>query len=114
MNESAISISVEPGADRAEVRRIAVRGDATIYTAAELKDQLLPQLCAARRLEVDLSGVADMDTAGLQVLLLCRREAVQAGRELALLAPSRGVLDLIGLYRLEAALPPLDRAPEGT
>jgi anti-anti-sigma factor len=114
MSDNTINISVQSGADGAEVCRIAVRGDATIYTAAELKDQLLPQLCVSRRLEIDLSGVAEVDTAGLQVLLLCRREAELAGRELVLRSPSRGVRDLIGLYRLEAALPVLAPAPEGT
>jgi anti-sigma B factor antagonist len=53
-------------------------GDLTILTAAERKDELLAALAAADHdlgLEVDLTDVEDLDTAGLQLLLALRSEA---------------------------------------
>jgi len=58
-----------------EPRRVAVDGELTIMTAAEQLDRLLGALRGSNGLRVDLSGVEDLDTAGLQVLLVARREA---------------------------------------
>ena len=59
--------------------RLALRDDMTIYQAQAQKEQLLAALAATPHLELDLSGVGEMDTAGLQLLLLLKREGVQQG-----------------------------------
>jgi anti-anti-sigma regulatory factor len=46
----------------------------TIYQAQAQKEQLLAALAATEHLELDLSAVTEMDTAGLQLLLLLKRE----------------------------------------
>ena len=58
-----------------EPRRLAVEGELTIITAAEDKERLLGALQTSSGLRVDLAAVEEIDTAGLQVLLLARREA---------------------------------------
>jgi anti-anti-sigma factor len=80
--------------------RIAVEGDLTIYSAAADKQALLAALEAAAALEVDLSRVAEMDTAGLQLLVLLKREAARRGKSMRLVAHSAAALGVLDAYNL--------------
>ncbi|MEB0040798.1 MULTISPECIES: STAS domain-containing protein [unclassified Pseudomonas] len=79
-----------------------IEGEMTIYTAAELATQLLPLLTPPSDLEIDLSHVTEMDSAGLQLLMLAKRETVQSGRPLRLIKHSQAVLDTFELCDLAA------------
>lgn len=76
-------------------------GELTIYRAAELKDVLLAAVAANDTLEIDLSGVEEFDTAGVQLLLLAKREAGARGGSLRLSGHSAPVLD--AFQRLDLA-----------
>ncbi len=79
----------------------------SIYRAAELKQQLLDALQANAQpgLDLDLSAVEEVDTAGIQLLLLAQREARNRGRRLRLLRPSTAVRNAIELLELDSLLP---------
>lgn len=72
----------------------------TIYEAAQNKRALLAALGRAAELEIDLSNVTEMDTAGIQLLILAKREATAANKVLRLSAHSPASLDAIDLYDL--------------
>lgn len=75
-----------------------ITGELSIYRAAELKTELLLALARERdELALDLSGVTDIDVAGLQVLLALQVEAHATGRHLQLIEPSTPVQDLFRL-----------------
>jgi len=77
----------------------------TVYTCSDLKARLLEQLGEhTDATEVDLSGVVEIDTAGLQLLLMAHRYAGDAGRKLRITNPSRPVSDVLELCRLKARL----------
>lgn len=80
--------------------RLAIRDDMTIYQAQSQKDQLLGALAETERLELDLSGVAEMDTAGMQLLVLVKREAIQHGKELAISGHSPTVQQILDFCNL--------------
>jgi anti-sigma B factor antagonist len=84
--------------------RLQIVGDMTIYTAADLQQQLLDALMTGAELEVDLSQVSELDTAGVQQLLLAAREATRLGKTLRLLAPNAVTREVLELYHLEASL----------
>ena len=85
--------------------RIHVDGEMTVYTCSELKARLLTELTDhTNASELDLSGVVEFDTAGLQVLLIARRYTRDAGRDLRVHKPSRPVADVLELCRLNACL----------
>lgn len=91
------------GVTAPDVVRLELDGELTIYTAHESKERLLDALADGAPLEVGLSGVTDLDTSGLQLLLLARREAERVGTPLSLVEagePVRAVLALAGLTRL--------------
>ncbi|RTL32471.1 MAG: anti-sigma factor antagonist, partial [Rhodocyclaceae bacterium] len=76
--------------------------DFTIYRVAELKPALIELLGEAERIELDLSGVERMDSAGCQLLMLVKREASAACKTLAIVAHSPAVQSLIEFYNLAA------------
>ena len=85
-----------------DIGRIAIDGELTIYRAADLKITVLEALRKARVLEVDLSGVTELDTAGLQVLMLAKNTAAADGRELRLLNHSPAVVEIVEMLNLGA------------
>ena len=81
---------------------LRMEGEMTIYRAAELKQTLLAPLDHPGRLEIDLSGVTELDTAGLQLLMLAKRTAQANQSELRLAGHSPAVLDVFELLNLAA------------
>ena len=82
-------------------RRIAVvQGSMTIYEAAADKPALLGALGEATEMEIDLSSVVEMDTAGLQLLILVKRESLRAGKPVRLTGHSEASLDVLDRYNL--------------
>ncbi len=83
-------------------RRLRIGGELNVYSAPELKRQLLDHLDAAPELEINLSQVGEMDTAGFQVLYLAKREAMKNGKTLRLTSHSPAVLEVMDLYNMAA------------
>jgi anti-anti-sigma factor len=89
----AIELTEDGGALR-------LSGELTIYHAAEIKQPLLTMLQSGNELEIDLSGISEIDTAGFQLLMLAKRETDRTGGNLRLTSHSPAVLELIELYNL--------------
>ena len=84
-----------------DLRRLAIEGELTISTAAEHRQRLLAALPGSPGLRLDLSGVEELDTAGLQVLLLARREADRLNLTVEFGDPSRAVEAVLTLAQLD-------------
>jgi len=80
--------------------RLALCDDMTIYQAQAQKEQLLAALAATPHLELDLSAVGEMDTAGLQLLLLLKREGVQQRRQVTISGHSARVQEVLDFCNL--------------
>ena len=83
---------------------LALSDELTIVTAAETRERLMPYLVGGADLELDLSAVSDIDTAGLQLLLMARQEAERRGVTVTLTDPSPVVRDLLTFTRLTGEL----------
>lgn len=79
---------------------LVLTNDLTIYNAIDQKQMLITRLEQCARLELDLSQVAEIDTAGLQILILIKREAAKQGKELAIVAHSPAVRQTIDFCNL--------------
>jgi anti-anti-sigma factor len=88
--------------DADNLTRISLDGELTIYRAADLKVTVLEALRKTRVLEIDLSGVTELDTAGLQVLMLAKQAAAADQRELRLLQHSPAVVEIFEMLDLVA------------
>jgi anti-anti-sigma factor len=90
------------GRGKRKSRNVAISGAMTIYGAAAAKDTLLDALDGAAGLQVDLSRVIEMDTAGIQLLVLLKREADSAGKRMELSGYSPALVEVFDCYRLAA------------
>lgn len=77
---------------------LGIDGELTIYRAAELKGALLDGLNRCEQLEINLSQVSEMDSAGLQLLYLLKREAAHLNKQVSLVAHSPATLEVLDLY----------------
>jgi anti-sigma B factor antagonist len=78
---------------------LKIEGELTIFRAMELKPALLAEPAVT---DIDLSGVTDLDSAGVQLLMLAKKTALTQGRELHLLGHSPAVLDVFELLNVAA------------
>lgn len=85
-----------------EVHRLAMTQDLTIYTAQEARASLLDALKVGDALELDLSHVGEMDSAGLQLLIMAKRESERLGRVMRIVAHSPAVRQTIDFCNLAA------------
>ena len=85
---------------KAATKRIPVKQDMTIYHAGAQKQQFLSALALTDSLEIDLHAISEIDTAGLQLLLLLKREAVQQGKNLSVINHSPRVQQVIDFCNL--------------
>lgn len=80
---------------------IALDGALNIYRAADVKALLQDELTRCTVLEVDLAGVTEIDSAGVQVLILAKLMARDENRELRLVHHSDPVKDVFQRLALE-------------
>lgn len=79
-----------------------IGGEFTIFTASELKERLLDTIehCTSQEIEVDLSEVTEIDSAGLQLMIMAKRQATAQSKTLHFCRHSDPVLDLLDLCDL--------------
>lgn len=76
---------------------VRIDGPLTIYEVAEFQQQITEAWPAEGELSIDLAGVSEIDTAGLQLLLALRKSL---GEQLTLQQHSNSVIELLDLYQL--------------
>lgn len=81
---------------------LALEGPLTIYAALELKGRLLAAVQDAPELRLDLTQVTELDSAGLQMLYLAKREALRLGHSLQIVGHSAAVREVFDLVNLNA------------
>lgn len=82
-------------------------GDLTIYEVQQALEQLKALLPAASDAawQLDLSGIAELDSAGAQLLLALHQSLAAYGQQPELIAASPSVIELAGLLALDALHP---------
>ena len=80
--------------------RLDPDGEMTIYHAVQLKQSIADLLNGPAPGEVNLSRVTELDGAGLQLLILAKREAAARGHALVFAGHSPAVLEVLDLTNL--------------
>lgn len=80
--------------------RLILAGELTIFTAQAGKEQLSAALAPGEAVEVDLSALTEIDSAGLQLLVAAKREAAVRNQTLYFTGHSAAVVDLLDLCDL--------------
>ena len=96
------SLTLHPASDL-EPARLSMQGDLTIYEASDTQQTLLTLLAQdPGPWALDLGGLEEIDSAGLQVLLSLQKTLAQGAQVIDLSAPACA---LVQLLRLESLYP---------
>lgn len=79
---------------------LRLEGEMTIFTAADVRERLFAPLPHCQQMDVDLSQVSELDSAGLQLMVLAKREATAMGKGIRFAGHSQTVLDVLELCGL--------------
>lgn len=83
-----------------------IAGELTIYTVAQRKAEVLAAFSGEAGGAVDLSGITELDGAGVQLLMVAEAAARSQGRSTGWRDPSRAVAEALGVAGL---MPKADR-----
>ncbi|MFA9439700.1 lipid asymmetry maintenance protein MlaB [Uliginosibacterium sp. sgz301328] len=81
---------------------LALAGEVGIYNADAIKQALIAFVSDNETLHIDLSGVSDLDTCGVQLMLLARSEALARARTIRWSGHSQAVLNALETFNLGA------------
>jgi len=95
---------VNQTSEASDAFRVCIEGEFTIYRAAELKAELLDALQRAVAIELDLTNVSELDSAGVQLLLLLKRQATAQGVVTRIVGQSPAVSEVFALANLSGYL----------
>lgn len=79
---------------------LRLSGDFILSQADEVRELLLDALSGCREVEIDLSQISDMDSAGLQLLIMAKRWAAAGQKNLRLTGHSEVVIDILETVNL--------------
>ena len=88
------------GKTKGGTAHFSIEGDLTIYRVAELREIIFPKIDQANELEIDLSQVSEIDSAGLQLLIAAKLEAMIRDKHLHFVGHSKPVLEAFDLCDL--------------
>lgn len=75
--------------------RMTMAGAITLRTLPGIRQEMLHQLGCHQEMEVDLSGVAVVDTEGVRAILAIRREAARENKALRFVSRNEAFLQLL-------------------
>ncbi len=93
-------MAIEVKQQKKGVTHLAIQDEMTIYTVLEQKRQIFDSLKSAKELQIDLGGVTEIDSAGVQLLMFLKQEAAGRDVKLCLLQHSRAVVEVLELLNL--------------
>ena len=82
--------------------RLDVRGEVDVYSCTTLRNHLDSLVQAGhQRIDLDLSSVTYIDSAGMSVLVSCQKNLQRTGGALSIVAASRQVRRVLSILSLE-------------
>ncbi|MEJ2630433.1 MAG: STAS domain-containing protein [Acidihalobacter sp.] len=92
--------------------RLEFEGDLTVYEVAEVKPTLIEALKKHDAVECCLDGVGEIDTAGMQLLIMARLEATTEGKRLCFGELNPVVAEIVDLFGLAGFFEESGNAPQ--
>lgn len=93
-------MAIEVKQQKKGITHLSIQGEMTIYNALEQKQALAHFLKTSKELQLDLSGVGEIDSAGIQVLLFLKQESAKYAIKLDLVQHSQAVVEVLELLNL--------------
>ncbi len=83
-----------------KIKKIRIDHDMTIYTAMDTKAKFMDIMKKNIEVELDLSGVAEIDTSGLQLLIMLKRELQSNDKKMHLVNHSQAVYEVLDMCNM--------------
>ena len=80
---------------------LSLSGRLDAITAPQLQDVLIPELNAAKQIELDFSELAYVSSAGLRVLLMGEKTAKGKGGSMTLAGVSEDIMEVLKMTGLD-------------
>ena len=80
--------------------QLVIKDEMTIYNVLEQNNTLLPYLESGKALQLDLSEVTEIDSAGVQLLIMLKQQAQKINNQFSLVHHSQAVIDVLELFNL--------------
>lgn len=98
-------ISVEESDNYIKLKFI---GEMTIYTAAQIKEELVAinsiLVNGKNNISINVSGVSDFDTSGLQLLMMAKKNLVLIDKNVNIIGHSDSVIEAMRLYKMDGQM----------
>jgi anti-anti-sigma regulatory factor len=87
-------------ASKAKIINLPIEGELTIFRTQALRETIMANIVANDEVEIDLSGITEVDAAGMQLMVASKLEAILRGKTLRYAGHSKTVLEMIDLCDL--------------
>lgn len=80
--------------------QLHMSGELTVFYVGDIKDRLMHYARDYTYLAVNLGEVSEIDTAGVQLLVLFKREGVKKSHTIVFNTPSQAIIDMAELLHM--------------
>jgi len=77
---------------------IIIQDEMTIYNVLEHKKKLYPYLKNEKSLQIDLSNVSEIDSAGMQLLIFFKYQSQIEKKEITFIEHSESVMEVVNIF----------------
>tara|TARA_R110001583_G_scaffold27381_5_gene97954 strand:+ start:306 stop:638 length:333 start_codon:yes stop_codon:yes gene_type:complete len=95
-------VSITVNEQKEGLTLLTIRDEMTIYNVLEQKNTIYPHLKPDHELQIDLSAVSEIDSAGMQLLMFLKNEAIRKQNELSFIHHSQAVVDVVEMFNLSS------------
>ena len=81
---------------------VTIQDEMTIYNVLEQKNTISPHLKPDHELQIDLSAVSEIDSAGMQLLIFLKNEAIRKQSQLNFVHHSQAVVEVFEIFNLSS------------
>jgi anti-sigma B factor antagonist len=81
---------------------VRIQDEMTIYNVLEHKDKLYPYLKNEHGLQIDLSNVSEIDSAGMQLLIFLKYQSQIEKKEIIFIEHSESVIEVIKIFNFSS------------
>lgn len=81
---------------------VVVPADMTIYEAEEIKGLFSNALKEEKNISVNLANVAEIDSAGIQLMVALKKEAKESNKTVHYTSHSKAVINLFDLFDISS------------
>jgi anti-sigma B factor antagonist len=95
-------VSITVNEQKEGLTLLTIQDEMTIYNVLEQKNTIYPHLKPDHELQIDLSAVSEIDSAGMQLLMFLKNEAIRKQNELSFIHHSQAVVDVVEMFNLSS------------